>query len=478
MATEPSVAPPADPPTPFARMDGAQRLYVALSALFVACLLLGDVIGGKAIPTVDWALGPLAVGGPVSVGIIPFPVTFLLTDVVNDFYGRRGAAFLTLLGAAMAAFAFGILVLTAALPAHPDTYFTQAEYQKVFGGSAQLFVASIAAYLLGQLLDIHVFQFWKALTASRHLWLRATGSTVLSQLIDTVTINAIFWRWTAAKDWGWIGAKAGREYGIKVAVALLLTPAVYALHGLITRGLKIAPAPAEGRERRGLERRARPPREPRKGPRQGRRARHPRGGSGRARPAGSALRVDDELARFVFAVGGEFFLPDAAFAAQKNGAFGDASAVGAAERDAFVAFGRLQGLAGQGAGGRGGGGGADAARRAGGALAAGASFDELPAGGSAFVERGAGSVVAGAAAAPGRRGAGAAIWQGAAVDEGQRAGAGGEGGGGEGGEGGERAERAERGARPGPRGWGAGGGDARGGGAHGEATIARGGRSG
>ncbi|HEU4534302.1 MAG TPA: queuosine precursor transporter, partial [Polyangiaceae bacterium] len=238
---------PADPATPFNRMDRAQRLYVALSALFVSCLLLGDIIGGKAMPTVDWTLGGLPVGGPISVGLIPFPVTFLLTDVINDFYGRRGASFLTLVGAAMAAFAYGVLVLTAAVPAHPDTYFTQAEYQKVFGGSAQLFVASIAAYLLGQLLDIHVFQFWKSLTASRHLWLRATGSTLLSQLVDTATINSIFWRWTAAKEWDWIAAKIGREYAIKLVVAVLLTPAVYALHGLITRGLKIAPAPAEAR---------------------------------------------------------------------------------------------------------------------------------------------------------------------------------------------------------------------------------------
>jgi queuosine precursor transporter len=247
MATDQQAAPPADPPTPFNRMDAAQRLYVGLAALFVSCLLLGDIIGGKATPTVDWALGPLALGGPISVGIIPFPVTFLLTDVVNDFYGRRGAAFLTLLGALMALFAYGLLVLTAAMPAHPDTYFTQAEYQKVFGGSSQLFVASIAAYLIGQMLDIHVFQFWKALTASRHLWLRATGSTVLSQLVDTATINAIFWRWTASKDWDWIGAKCVREYAIKLLVSLALTPVIYGLHGAITRGLKIAPAPAERR---------------------------------------------------------------------------------------------------------------------------------------------------------------------------------------------------------------------------------------
>src|SRR5213594_1567223 len=76
------------------------RLFAYLCAVFVSCLLLGDVIGGKTIPT------PL---GPISVGIIPFPVTFLLTDIVNDFYGRKGARFLTLLGFWMAVFAWVIL---------------------------------------------------------------------------------------------------------------------------------------------------------------------------------------------------------------------------------------------------------------------------------------------------------------------------------------------------------------------------------
>jgi uncharacterized integral membrane protein (TIGR00697 family) len=230
---------------PFARMTASEKLYVYLAAVFVSCLLLGDVIGGKTIVT------PL---GPISVGIIPFPVTFLLTDVVNDFYGRKGARFLTLLGFAMACLAWIILQLGTWLTPDPSTYFTQAEFAKIFGGSAQLFVASMIAYLIGQFLDIQVFQFWKALTESKHLWLRATGSTVLSQIIDTVTINVIFWTWTAASDpssflgkmpsgerWSWIWLKIGREYGIKLVVAVLLTPAVYAIHGFIVRVLRIAP---------------------------------------------------------------------------------------------------------------------------------------------------------------------------------------------------------------------------------------------
>ena len=214
----------------------AHKLYVYLGAIFVACLLLGDIIGGKTIST------PL---GPISVGIIPFPVTFLLTDVVNDFYGRKGAVFLTWLGFFMAVLAYFVLQVSTWLHADPSTYFTQVEFKKVFGGSAQLFVASIVAYLIGQILDINVFQFWKALTQSRHLWLRATGSTILSQVIDTVTINVIFWRWTASKDWGWIGLKAGREYLIKLIVAIALTPAVYAVHTFVVKVMGIEPEPHE-----------------------------------------------------------------------------------------------------------------------------------------------------------------------------------------------------------------------------------------
>lgn len=238
-------------PQRFARMDAGQKLFVYLGGVFVSCLLLGDIIGGKTIVT------PL---GPISVGILPFPVTFLLTDVVNDFYGRRGARFLTFLGFFMAMLAWAVLQLSTALPVDPSTYFTQAEFAKIFGGSAQLFVASMIAYLIGQLLDIQVFQFWKALTQSRHLWLRATGSTILSQLIDTVTINVIFWSWTASADptsflgklaagarWEWIFQKIGREYFIKLVVAVLLTPVVYALHGAIVRVLAIEPEPHEVR---------------------------------------------------------------------------------------------------------------------------------------------------------------------------------------------------------------------------------------
>jgi hypothetical protein len=242
MAPHPAPHEPADSRS-VAGFTHQQKLFIYLCAIFVSCLLLGDIIGGKIIRT------PF---GPISVGIIPFPVTFLLTDIVNDFYGRRGARFLTMLGFLMALLAWVLLQVTTLIPADASTYYTQAEFAKVFGGSAQLFVASMVAYLIGQFLDIHIFRLFKAMTASRHLWLRSTGSTVFSQAVDTITINLMFGRITAGWSYDFIGAKIGREYIIKFVVAVALTPVIYVIHEAIVHGLDIPPEPHERFARRAL----------------------------------------------------------------------------------------------------------------------------------------------------------------------------------------------------------------------------------
>jgi queuosine precursor transporter len=230
-------------------LEQRQKLFLYLAAIFVSSLLLGDLIGGKAF-VVTLELGGLRHEQPISVGLFAFPITFLLTDVVNEFYGRRGARFLTFLGMWMAIFAFVILNLAMLPAAEPQSYFLDGEFNKIFGIGGRLFVASVLAYLCGQFLDIYVFQFWKALTQSRHLWLRATGSTLASQIVDTLLINLLFW-WAipllsgdTARPLDWVGRKAVGEYFIKFFIALSLTPVVYALHNLITHRMKIAPEPA------------------------------------------------------------------------------------------------------------------------------------------------------------------------------------------------------------------------------------------
>jgi uncharacterized integral membrane protein (TIGR00697 family) len=232
--------------------DQRTQLYVYLAAIFVSSLILGDLIGGKAIST-EISLGSLRYSQPMSVGLFAFPVTFLLTDAVNEFYGKKGARFLTFLGMWMAIFSFVVLNVAQAPRAEPNSYFRDVEFDKVFGIGGRLFIASVLAYLVGQFLDIHVFQFWKALTRSKHLWLRATGSTLASQIADTVIINFLFWFviprmvGDVARPLDWVAKKAFGEYVLKFFIALGLTPLVYALHGVISRRLGIEPAPAEAR---------------------------------------------------------------------------------------------------------------------------------------------------------------------------------------------------------------------------------------
>jgi uncharacterized integral membrane protein (TIGR00697 family) len=229
-------------------LDRRTELFVYLCAIFVASLLLGDLIGGKAF-VLHMPFGPWAYEQPVSVGLFAFPVTFLLTDIVNEFYGRRGARFITFLGMWMAIFAFVVLNIAQWPHSEPHSYLGDPEFNKVFGVGGSLFIASVLAYLCGQFLDIYVFQFWKALTESKHLWLRATGSTLASQLVDTFVINFLFWfvipnvTHGSPRPMDWVSKKAVGEYVIKFFIAVLLTPAIYALHELVVRKFGIEPEP-------------------------------------------------------------------------------------------------------------------------------------------------------------------------------------------------------------------------------------------
>jgi queuosine precursor transporter len=211
-----------------------QRLYLGLVTLFVTTLLVADITAGK-----FFSLGHLE----VSVGVIPFPIAFLITDIVNEYYGRQGARWLTVFGVVALCVAYVLLVLARALPAGAHSPVPQGAFDAVFGISYRFFGASLLAYTVGQLTDIYAFHWYKRLTRSRHLWLRATGSTAISQVVDTTVVNA----------GALIGVLAPAaivevtiwSYLYKMAVAVALTPACYAAHRIITRRLGIEPAPVE-----------------------------------------------------------------------------------------------------------------------------------------------------------------------------------------------------------------------------------------
>lgn len=219
-------------------LTGRQRLYVYLCAVFLTALLIGDTIGSKLFA---FKLGPLHV--TLSVGVIWFPITFVLTDVINEFYGSAGARFVTFLGFFMALLAFAIIYCARSIPAMPLSPVSDGAFNNVLGNANRIFIASMAAYLVAQLIDISVFQFAKRMTQSRHIWLRSTGSTLISQLVDTVVVTYVaFWGTSVHSQ---LHRLVLSQYVVKFIAAVGLTPIIYALHGLLHRRVHIAEHPAE-----------------------------------------------------------------------------------------------------------------------------------------------------------------------------------------------------------------------------------------
>lgn len=221
-------------------LDTRHKLFLVLAGVFTTCLVVGDIIGGKLIET-----NLFGFQFTTTVGMVPFPVTFLLTDVLNEFYGQRAARFITLVGFGMAILSFSFIFLSATIPfaafTHaPDwTGVNEASFNNVFLGSLRMIIASLCAYLVSQFVDIGVFHLLKRVTSGKLLWLRATGSTAVSQLIDTVVINFVAWSgmMSASKIVNIIYS----AYGLKLFIAVGLTPLVYLCHTLVQRGLGIQP---------------------------------------------------------------------------------------------------------------------------------------------------------------------------------------------------------------------------------------------
>lgn len=225
------------------RLDARIMLFLTLVGVFLTSLLLGNLIAGK--------IAGFSVAGhdvSMSAGAIPFPLTFILTDILNEFYGRRVVRRVTFLGFAMTALAFLMLLVAAALPWMPAAHepgwqgLPPSAWNSVFTGATQIQIASMVAYLVGQLLDISLFFAIKKWTGDRALWLRATGSTLVSQLIDSTLVTMIgFSALPMAVQLDMIQA----GYLIKVVSAIALTPVLYGLHALIERTWGIEPVPLE-----------------------------------------------------------------------------------------------------------------------------------------------------------------------------------------------------------------------------------------
>lgn len=236
--------------------DKATRLFLFLAGFFVANALLAEMIGVKlfqletalGLPIADFSLlGQEHLNFVLSVGVLPWPIVFIMTDVVNDYYGVRGVRFLTMLTAVLIAFAFVVMYFAIGMPPAgfwvgmnsaqgvPDM---QAAFAGIFGQGMNIIIGSLTAFVVGQLVDAFIFRRIKRITGDKRIWLRATGSTVISQLVDSVVVTYVAF-WVMREDFTFARCTAMvlTAYTYKLIVAVLATPLVYAVHAGVERYL-------------------------------------------------------------------------------------------------------------------------------------------------------------------------------------------------------------------------------------------------
>jgi uncharacterized integral membrane protein (TIGR00697 family) len=169
--------------------------------------------------------------------VVLWPVVFITTDLVNEYYGKKGVRRLTLMTTAMIAYAFVVLYLTRLIDAVPGLGIDDASYQRVFTQSQWIIAGSITAFLIAQLIDVLIFHAVRRRTGSALIWLRATGSTVVSQLIDSIVVLYIGLALPQSWDAKTFLTSAGTNYSVKLLIAIAATPMIYLGHWAVERYL-------------------------------------------------------------------------------------------------------------------------------------------------------------------------------------------------------------------------------------------------
>jgi len=235
-----------------------ERVFLVLAAVFLCAMTLLNVVG----ITRFIQLGPLA----LAVGVLPYPLTFLCTDLISELYGRARANFLVTVGLGLNVFILGVLtlgnlapsvtpeamppwqVLSLAAPVplpNGEVVSNQVGlYQLIYATTSGAVFASMLAYIAAQYCDVQLFHFWKRLTNGKHLWLRNNFSTLLSQLVDsvmvvTVTFGAVYWRGEMTFDALLI--LVASNYAFKALSALVDTVPLYLLVGWLRGYLALGP---------------------------------------------------------------------------------------------------------------------------------------------------------------------------------------------------------------------------------------------
>ena len=215
-------------------MKFKDQLYIILVGIFIASLVTCNLIANKFV-TINLGFKVFI----VSAGILPYPLTFLVTDLISEIYGQKKANLVVFSGFVASIFVLSFLWLGAQFNSIPSSIIDDFTYNAVFQNAWRLITASMAAYLFAQFVDVRVFHFWKKLTNGKHLWLRNNCSTIASQLIDTTLVISIVF--VGVWDTNQILSAIIDGWIFKMLMALLDTPIIYAIIYFLKRKIDIAP---------------------------------------------------------------------------------------------------------------------------------------------------------------------------------------------------------------------------------------------
>lgn len=237
------------------KSDKRTYLFIILGAFFITNAIVAEFIGAKifsleqslGLDKMDFSiLGFEHLSFELTCGVIIWPIVFIMTDIINEYYGKKGIRLLSILTAILISYAFilvfmamhttpaGWWVLSGVDKGIPDMQFA---YKSIFGQGLWIIIGSIVAFLIGQMIDVWVFHFLKSRSGNKNLWLRSTGSTLVSQMIDSFIV--LFIAFYIGNNWSMkqVLAIGLMNYIYKFTVAIILTPLLYVVHNWVDRFL-------------------------------------------------------------------------------------------------------------------------------------------------------------------------------------------------------------------------------------------------
>ena len=200
----------------------AFNIYLILASIFIASLVVSNLIFQKFFSWDFFGIYTFE----ISVGILPYPITFLVTDIISEIYGKKKANQVVIAGIFASAFSLLIIMISDIAPATEWSPVNNKLFHKVFGLSALAVFASMMAYLVAQFFDIRIYHFWKKKTQGRHLWLRNNFSTISSQFLDTFSVLFLLCSFGVI-EWNLFGMLLLSGFLYKLLIALLDTPILY-----------------------------------------------------------------------------------------------------------------------------------------------------------------------------------------------------------------------------------------------------------